>query len=262
MATQGSINGNMSQQSEKRISMKGKKPDRKMATRKSVGTSSHPKGKKHKHSPPVIASPATSFSQRSNKDNGELVESSPALTGVPNTLLLNTHSSRHSDKGNDRTTWEDDHTHTTSSTSVSGSFVTASDAWIQCDKNGKTANERQADLQQFARTTLFKNLKMITNEQMMFYQSEPKSFCQETCKAMHAKPEFKQHWWNSNAKVIAKAINGRRSDVTQAMKKAFMGESMDFQGTSCFQLLWWSVMISPSLQMDQRFVTMMAGKCC
>ena len=53
----------------------------------------------------------------------------------------------------------------------------ATDAWIECDKNNKTAQERQGDLQRFVRNTLFSHLKMITNDQMMFFDSAPHSFC-------------------------------------------------------------------------------------
>ncbi len=260
MASQGSAHGNKHSQRKSQNGLEGKKTNLKRGQRPpNTGARNV---KKHRASGANDGKPDRPSSQSSGNGSGSglLAETQVSRDGVPNTLVLQARTpNKSTSKAGINNAW-DGNSPVTPNSSVSGSAASASDAWIQCEKNAKTAEERQADLQRFVRTTLFKNLKMITNEQMMFYQSEPKTFCQETCKAMHVKPEFKQHWWNSNVKVIAKAINGRRSDVTQAMKKAFMGESNDVHGTSCVAMFWWSVMIS--LQMDQRFVTMMAGKCC
>ena len=119
--------------------------------------------------------------------------------------------------------------HTSDSTNAPGTnlseLTTASQSWILCEKNHKTAVEQESDLQRFVKNTSFANLKMITNSEMMFCNPNEKSFCQLTCAKMHVAPDCKQKWWNSNVRVINKAINDRKSDVTQAMKKEFMGES-------------------------------------
>ena len=100
----------------------------------------------------------------------------------------------------------------------------ASDSWALCERNAKTAVEQQADLQRFVKTEVFASLKMITNKHMLAFNTNPKTLCGWICLKMKVMKGHEQEWWEENKDNIRRALNNKKSDVCQAIKKAFFGE--------------------------------------
>jgi len=78
-------------------------------------------------------------------------------------------------------------------------------------------------IEQYVKGELFHKLKFISSPEMMMYSQNPRSLCHLFCTKFNVQGTNQGIFWSTYSKVIIKALNKKRSDVTNAMKQAFKG---------------------------------------
>lgn len=72
---------------------------------------------------------------------------------------------------------------------------------------------------------LFKQIKFITRESMLAYSTNDDSICFWVCDFLQITGESQRQWfWSKMKETVKKLIEKQRSNVTSAMKRAFMGK--------------------------------------
>jgi hypothetical protein len=96
---------------------------------------------------------------------------------------------------------------------------------IQEKTTGGSIKIYEADLVEYVRNQLFRSWKFFTHKKQLTFADEKGTICQFILSAMNVKEKYKMTWWNNYSIKILKTLNEKRSDVTSAIKKAFMGKS-------------------------------------
>jgi hypothetical protein len=88
----------------------------------------------------------------------------------------------------------------------------------------KERETRMADLKGYVRHELFSGWKFFTNRKQILYNGNKGSIVLKICNDMHVRPEARQYWWDTNKTFVVNSLNRKRSDVTTACKKTFLGK--------------------------------------
>ena len=91
------------------------------------------------------------------------------------------------------------------------------------------SEKRKAALNEYVRNELFPFWKFFRTKKQMTYDSSKGSIVLKICKDLHIKEAEQCTWWDLNKEEINRQLGSKRSDVTAAIKKAFIGKC----GTNC-----------------------------
>jgi hypothetical protein len=73
----------------------------------------------------------------------------------------------------------------------------------------------EKDISTYVQYKLFPDLKFIMSDNQLNFSTEPSTFSRIICTAMGT-------WWEAYKDMIADVLNGKRADVTGALKKVFL----------------------------------------
>jgi hypothetical protein len=111
------------------------------------------------------------------------------------------------------------------SNSLTSSNVCA-DWFEQCRQKGRMGSESMldCDLVSYTRNILFSKLKFFMDQRQQNYSSAEDSICFRICRDMGLKDNRAAAWWELSKNKIVQLINGKRADVTAAIKRVFMSK--------------------------------------
>ena len=78
-------------------------------------------------------------------------------------------------------------------------------------------------LDKYVKNEMFHQLKFISCPEMMIFSWEAQSICQVVCTKFNVPKNGRVSFWSQYSKTIIQKLNKKRSDVSNAMRKAFKG---------------------------------------
>ena len=79
-------------------------------------------------------------------------------------------------------------------------------------------------IDKYVKNEMFHQLKFISHPEMMIFSWEPQSICQVICTKFNVPKNGRVSFWSQYSKPIIQKLNKKRSDVSNAMRKAFKGK--------------------------------------
>lgn len=79
-------------------------------------------------------------------------------------------------------------------------------------------------LDKYVKNDMFHQLKFISCSEMMIFSWEEQSICQVVCTKFNVPKDGRISFWAQYSKTIIQKLNKKRSDVSNAMRKAFKGK--------------------------------------
>ena len=79
-------------------------------------------------------------------------------------------------------------------------------------------------MEQYVKNDLFYRLKFISSPEMMLFSWQAQSICQVVCNKFNVPRNEHVRFWSMYSKTLIQKLNKKRSDVSNAMKRAFQGK--------------------------------------
>ena len=89
----------------------------------------------------------------------------------------------------------------------------------------KENSDRRLALQEYIRNELFPRWKFFTHRKQTVYSGKKGGIVLKICNDMHVRPEHREKWWDTHSQEVVGALNRKRADVTNYLKKVFIGEN-------------------------------------
>lgn len=103
----------------------------------------------------------------------------------------------------------------------------ASQMWLAAQPSSFFIHERMMRLlDEFVKRDLFHKLSFTSSPQQIAFTSDPNSICQIVGNHFNVPVSARDDFWKIYAKHVEKKLNQKRSDVSNAMMKTFLGKSV------------------------------------
>src|SRR5688500_1849311 len=117
---------------------------------------------------------------------------------------------------------------------------------IECSENFKKMTksieledkQNQKRIESYVKDHLFKHLKIIPSQEMMFFSTNENSLNYFVCKALNIRVQDQYSYWSKYSKFVERAINAARNNAVSALKRSFLkGNTRVLQLTLQFPLI-------------------------
>jgi hypothetical protein len=99
--------------------------------------------------------------------------------------------------------------------------------WYEhCRKKGRMGSDAmlRGELVAFVRNHLFAKLKFFMDPRQLLFSADEHTICYQICHEMNLMGSRAVTWWELFKHVIVQALNSKRADVTQAIKRTFISK--------------------------------------
>ena len=110
-------------------------------------------------------------------------------------------------------------------TAMTSNAVNSYNEWLVYQNKVFMNHERTLILlDKYVKNEMFHQSKFISCPEMMIFSWEAQSICQVVCTKFNVPKNSRISFWSQYSKTIIQKLNKKRSDVSNAMRKAFKGK--------------------------------------